>query len=91
MHLVVNASNTQPYIRNDHVELNTNDLISDPGLSKRISDYHPSEIDKIREAYLRKGLCQLYTHNFLQKKIGNALRGFNPSWSKIIVIVWNIV
>ncbi|KAJ0975429.1 hypothetical protein J5N97_017394 [Dioscorea zingiberensis] len=78
----VNTSDAQPNAKKDRIELNIDDLPSDPGLRKKISDYHPNDRDKVRRAYLQKGPCQPYTHNFPQKKIGNALRRFNPTWFK---------
>ncbi|KAJ0964830.1 hypothetical protein J5N97_025968 [Dioscorea zingiberensis] len=78
----VNTSDAQPNAKKDRIELNIDDLPSDPGLRKKVSDYHPNDRDKVRRAYLQKGPCQPYTHNFPQKKIGNALRHFNPTWFK---------
>ena len=52
-----------------HLEINLDDLPSDPGLRRKILDYHPNDRDKIRMAYLQKGPCQPFDHDFPQKKL----------------------
>ena len=47
-----------------HVEINLNELPSDPGLRPRITTYHPNDQDKIRRAYLQKGLVNLRITTF---------------------------
>ena len=56
------------------------DLPSDSGKRIKIPAYHPNDRDKIRRAYLQRGPCQPTQHNFPQRKIGNSLRRFCPSW-----------
>ncbi|XP_057440073.1 uncharacterized protein LOC130731930, partial [Lotus japonicus] len=63
-----------------HVEVNLNELPSDPGLRPRITTYHPNDQDKIRRAYLQKGPCQPKNHNFPQKKVGTSKRRFSTAW-----------
>ena len=43
-----------------HLEINLDDLPSDPGLRRKISDYHPNDHDKIRMAYLQKGVHYVF-------------------------------
>ena len=62
--------------------MNLQDLSSDLELSKKITEYHPNDRDKIRRFYLQKGPCQPHEHNFPQKKVGKALRRFNLAWFK---------
>ncbi|XP_031378142.1 zinc finger MYM-type protein 1 [Punica granatum] len=62
------------------VEINLEDLPSDPGLRKKISDYHPNVRDRIRRHYLQQGPCQPQGHDFPQKKFGNIFRRFIPKW-----------
>ncbi|XP_047947406.1 zinc finger MYM-type protein 1-like [Salvia hispanica] len=63
-----------------HVEINLEDLPSDPGLRKNIFRYHPNDRDRIRRHYLQQGPCQPKGHDFRQKKIGNIYRRFVPKW-----------
>jgi hypothetical protein len=63
-----------------HIECNLEELPSDPGKRPKMSAYHPNDRDKIRRAYLQRGPCQPYQHNFPQRNIGNLMRRFCPSW-----------
>jgi hypothetical protein len=63
-----------------HIECNLEELSSDPGKRPKMSAYHPNDRDKIRKAYLQRGPCQPYQHNFPQRNIGNLMRRFCPSW-----------
>jgi hypothetical protein len=47
-----------------------------------MSDYHPTDRDQIRRAYLQKGACQPFDHDFPRKKFGTTMRRFNPAWFK---------
>jgi hypothetical protein len=40
-------------------------------------DYHPSDKDQIRRAFLQKGVCQPFNHDFLIKEFGKTMRHFN--------------
>ena len=64
------------------VELNLDDLPSDPGLRKQILEYNLNDRDKVQRTYLQKGPCQPHEYNFPQRKIGAALRRFIPKWFK---------
>ena len=68
--------------KKSYLEINLDDLPSNPGLRRKILDYHPNDRDKIRMAYLQKGPCQPFDHDFPQKKIGNIYRRFVSSWFK---------
>jgi hypothetical protein len=63
-----------------HIEVNLATMPTDPGLRKKISDYHPSDRDKIRRAYLQKKPCQPFEHNFSQTQFEKTWRRFNPAW-----------
>jgi hypothetical protein len=76
---------------NDSIELQSNskrarievdlaNLPIDPGLRKKIYDYHPSDRDKIRRAYLQKKHCQPFEHNFPQTQFEKTWRRFSPAW-----------
>jgi hypothetical protein len=45
-------------------------------------DYHPSDRNQIRRAFLQKGPCQPFNHDFLRKEFGKTMRRFNPAWFK---------
>ncbi|KAL3819974.1 hypothetical protein ACJIZ3_005879 [Penstemon smallii] len=61
----------------------SDNLIIDPGLRKRISEYDVNQREDIRRAYLQKGPCQPRTHNFPQRNIGGRMRRFNSDWFDI--------
>ena len=46
------------------VDFNLENLLSDPGLQRKISSYHPNNHDEIRRHYLTKGPCQPVLHDF---------------------------
>ncbi|GMP82693.1 hypothetical protein CsSME_00036891 [Camellia sinensis var. sinensis] len=66
--------------KKSHIDLET--LPTDPGLRKKISEYHPNDQDEIRRAYLLKGPCQPRSHKFPQRDVGVVLLRFNPKWFK---------
>lgn len=68
------------YSKKNRVEFNVDELQADPGIRKKISEYHPNFRDEIRRAYLQKGPCQPREHDFPQKKIGQVYRRFVPEW-----------
>ncbi|CAH9079626.1 unnamed protein product [Cuscuta europaea] len=45
-------------------EFDASQLPSDPGLRIPISRYHPNIRDQVRRAYLQKGPCQPFEHDF---------------------------
>ncbi|KAG5087926.1 hypothetical protein JHK86_000538 [Glycine max] len=67
-------------LQQQRIEINLEDLPSDPGKRIKISAYHPNDRDKIRRTYLQRGPCQPTQHNFPQRKIGKSLRRFCASW-----------
>jgi hypothetical protein len=62
------------------IEVDLTNLPTDPCLRKKISDYHPSDRDKIRRAYLQKRNCQPFEHNFPQTQFEKTWRCLNPAW-----------
>jgi len=61
-------------------EINLDELQSDPALRMNIYDFHPSQIEKVRRAYLQRGPFQPKNHTFPQTQVGNFKRRFNPKW-----------
>uniref|UniRef100_A0A7N0TQP3 TTF-type domain-containing protein n=1 Tax=Kalanchoe fedtschenkoi TaxID=63787 RepID=A0A7N0TQP3_KALFE len=55
-------------------------LPADPGLRRKLSEYHLNIRDEVRRAYLLKGPCQPIKHKFPQRDIGGAKRKFNEDW-----------
>ncbi|KAK9278524.1 hypothetical protein L1049_028092 [Liquidambar formosana] len=66
--------------KQSRIEINVEDLPFDPGLRKKISDYHPNDRDEIRLAYLQRGPCQPSSHEFPQKSVGVKLRRLPTKW-----------
>ena len=54
----------------DEIEINQNDIVSDPGLRKPIESFNVNIRDRIRREYASKGPCQPHNHIFLKKKYG---------------------
>ncbi|CAH9107154.1 unnamed protein product, partial [Cuscuta europaea] len=50
-------------------QVDLDELPSDPAKRRKISEYHPNQIDEIRRKYLIKGPCQPRGHDFPQKEI----------------------
>ncbi|KAL6523426.1 hypothetical protein OROGR_017029 [Orobanche gracilis] len=71
----MNVSSKKP-----RVEINLDDLPSDPSLRMKISAYDPNDREKVRRSYLQKGPCQPRNHNFPQRMFGKYSRRFCPSW-----------
>uniref|UniRef100_A0A7N0UEP7 TTF-type domain-containing protein n=1 Tax=Kalanchoe fedtschenkoi TaxID=63787 RepID=A0A7N0UEP7_KALFE len=71
---IVNSSNIcEP-------QIDLENLPADPGLRRKISEYHPNIRDEVRIPYLLKGPCQPITHKFPQRDIEGAKRKFNEDW-----------
>jgi hypothetical protein len=64
------------------IEVDLTNLPGDPSLRKKMCDYHPSDRDQIRRAFLQKGPCQPFNHDFPRKEFGKTMRRFNPAWFK---------
>ncbi|XP_074318754.1 uncharacterized protein LOC141655580 [Silene latifolia] len=70
-------STTQPSV----VRLTEFDILSfpqDPGLRKRIVDYHPNDREIVQREYIRRGPCQPRNHDFPQ----TSSRRFKAEWFK---------
>ncbi|PIN11338.1 hypothetical protein CDL12_16064 [Handroanthus impetiginosus] len=78
---VIEESSQECSKRNREV-INFENLPSDPGLRKKIIDYHPNDRDEIRRWYIQKKPCQPSNHTFPQRDIGGVMRRFNPDWFK---------
>uniref|UniRef100_A0A7N0RCR7 TTF-type domain-containing protein n=1 Tax=Kalanchoe fedtschenkoi TaxID=63787 RepID=A0A7N0RCR7_KALFE len=61
-------------------QIDLENLPADPGLRRKISEYHPNIRDGVRRAYILKGPCQPSKHKFPQRDIGGAKRKFNENW-----------
>lgn len=57
-------------------QFNVDDLVFDPGICSPIESYNPNIRDDVRMAYLEKGPCQPYGHDFLRRPMGNDNRCF---------------
>ncbi|KAK8935078.1 hypothetical protein KSP39_PZI013663 [Platanthera zijinensis] len=62
------------------IETNLDNIIADPGLRVKLSDYNVNDRDEIRRKYLLKGPCQPRHHQFPQTMFGNTPRRFNYAW-----------
>ena len=74
----IDSNHTSP--KKKRVELNLDDLPSDPGLRPPISSYPFNDQDKIRRTYLQRSPCQPRHHNFPSKFIINQNQEFSPTW-----------
>ncbi|XP_052626760.1 uncharacterized protein LOC111894395 [Lactuca sativa] len=82
-HSIPSVSNPTPQTPcsnqpNDNIDLK--DLPKDPADRPLITSYKPNIRDDVRRAYLLQGPCQVRTHKFPKKKIGDRFRRFVPSW-----------
>ena len=59
-----------------HVSCNLEELPLDPEKRPKMSTYHPTDQEIIRQTYLQRGPCQPNQHNFPQRKMGNSMRRF---------------
>ena len=66
----------------DEIEVNHDDIVSDPRLCKPIESFNVNIRDRIRREYTSKGLCQPYNHIFRKKKYGKDNRSFRDAWFK---------
>jgi hypothetical protein len=58
------------------VEVDLANLPQDPCLRKKVSDYHSSDRDQIRRAYLQKGPYQPLNHDFSTNTIWKNMASF---------------
>ena len=52
----------------DEIEINQDDIVSDPGLRKTIESFNVNIRDRIIREYTSKGPCQPHNHIFPKKK-----------------------
>ena len=64
------------------VELDLTNLLGNSSLRKKMCDYHPSDRNQIRRAFLQKGPCQPFNDDFPRKEFGKTMRHFNLAWFK---------
>ncbi|XP_066347616.1 uncharacterized protein [Miscanthus floridulus] len=57
-----------------------NRLPYDPGERLPIENYHVNDQDAIRRAYITKGACKSYIHDFPYRNIGGVPRRFSIQW-----------
>ncbi|XP_010695399.1 uncharacterized protein LOC104908046 [Beta vulgaris subsp. vulgaris] len=55
-------------------------LLADPGLRNKITDYHINDQIEIRKYYVLQEPFQPRKHDFPQRIIGGSKRRFNPDW-----------
>ena len=65
----------------DEIEINQDDIVSDPGLRKPIESFNVNIRDRIRREYASKCPCQPHNHIF-SKKYGKDNRSFRDAWFK---------
>ena len=87
--MVQDSSSTQDSCVDSHahksskrIRLELNNIPSDLALQPKILPYHPNDKDEIRRAYIQKGSCQPFPHNFPQRDISGLMCRFNPAWFK---------
>ena len=66
--------------KNNELDFNVDDIVSDPALRKPIEDFDVRIRDRIRREYISKGPCQPISHNFPKRKYGQNNRSFQPRW-----------
>ena len=76
--LKVDGSTSPQSSKRSRVDLNT--LKRDLAERKKLSNYHPSDRNEIRRAYLMKGPYQPKLQTIPQTKIGDKMRRFMCSW-----------
>ena len=62
------------------IDIDLENLPTDPGLRTPISEYDPNIRDQVRRAYIQRGPCQPRNHKYPLKQFGNQSRKFNVSW-----------
>ena len=73
----------------DEIEINQDDIVSDPGLRKPIESFNVNIRDRIRREYASKGPCQPHNHIF-PKKYGKIIEVLEMFGLRTI-FGWNIV
>ncbi|XP_074275115.1 uncharacterized protein LOC141599107 [Silene latifolia] len=61
-------------------------LPHDPGLRKRISDYHPNDQEIVQREYIRRGPCQPKDYDFPQKLMGKAIFRYANSSNSVEIV-----
>ncbi|XP_042410010.1 uncharacterized protein LOC121999390 [Zingiber officinale] len=64
------------------VELNLDDIVSDPGLRKPIEEFDITIRDQARREYALRGPCQPNGHVYPKTTFGNQERSFQGTWYK---------
>ncbi|KAL7619233.1 hypothetical protein Lser_V15G03014 [Lactuca serriola] len=77
---VSNAIPQTPCSNESNETIDLKDLPKDPADRPKITSYKSNVRDDVRRAYLLQGPCQIMSHKFPKKKIGDRLRSFVPSW-----------
>ncbi|XP_022846218.1 zinc finger MYM-type protein 1-like [Olea europaea var. sylvestris] len=78
----IDSSRAQELLDNtkkSRAQFNVDDLVSYPGIRPPIESYDPN-IRDVRMAYLEKGPCQPYEHDFPRRPMGNDNRCFRKEW-----------
>ncbi|XP_027062714.1 uncharacterized protein [Coffea arabica] len=71
---------SEPVQNQSCVELNLNDIVSDPGLRKSVEKFDISLRDHVRREYLTRGTCQPIGHMYPKTSFGKQHRSFQDSW-----------
>ncbi|XP_071920891.1 uncharacterized protein [Coffea arabica] len=71
---------SEPVQNQSCVELNLNDIVSDPGLRKSVEKFDISLRDHVRRDYLTRGPCQPIGHMYPKTSFGKQHRSFQDSW-----------
>nr|VDD09417.1 unnamed protein product [Brassica oleracea] len=75
-----NPEDDLPSPKKTDSEVDLENLPTDPGDRKRITEYPPNQRDEVRRKYLMRGPCQPRGHEFPKTLFQSKLRRFNPSW-----------
>ncbi|KAL3615242.1 hypothetical protein CASFOL_040903 [Castilleja foliolosa] len=65
---------------NNTLEINQDEILSDPGLRRPITSFDVNIRDQIRREYICRGPCQPIGHNYPKKKMGEDNRSFRDVW-----------
>ncbi|XP_071924022.1 uncharacterized protein [Coffea arabica] len=71
---------SEPVQNQSCVELNLNDIVSDPGLRKSVEKFDISLRDHVRREYLTRGPCQPIGHMYPKTSFGQQHRSFQDIW-----------